>query len=169
MEYELVPKGQHRRNIAEKAIQTWKATAIGVFSGMDPKCPLYLWDLMLPQIDMQVNLQRQSNTTPKISAHAHLYGQHDFNRHPLAPLGTECHIYVPPGQRKTWGVKSKKAFYVGTSMEHYRYYWASVVETGAIQGSETMFFKHKYITDPTVTPADANLFSIFIREHKISE
>ena len=47
MDYELVPKGQHRRNIAEKAIQTWKAHAIGVFSGMDTKCPLFLWDLML--------------------------------------------------------------------------------------------------------------------------
>ena len=26
--YELVPKGMHRRNIAERAIQTWKAHAI---------------------------------------------------------------------------------------------------------------------------------------------
>jgi len=31
MKYELVPKGQHRCNIAEKAIQTWKAHAVGVF------------------------------------------------------------------------------------------------------------------------------------------
>ena len=85
MEYELVPKGQHRRNIAEKAIQTWKSHAISVFSGMDSKCPLFLWDLMLRQIDMQVNMLRQSNVTPKVSAEAHLHGQHDFNRHPLAP------------------------------------------------------------------------------------
>ena len=25
LEYELVPKGQHRRNLAERALQTWKA------------------------------------------------------------------------------------------------------------------------------------------------
>lgn len=43
--YELVPKGQHRRNIAEKAIQTWKA-----------------------QINMQLNLLRFSHVTPNISA-----------------------------------------------------------------------------------------------------
>ena len=48
MNYELVPKGQHRRNIAEKAIQTWKAHAIGVYSGMSEKCPLAIWDLLLP-------------------------------------------------------------------------------------------------------------------------
>ena len=70
MEYELVPKGQHRRNIAEKAIQTWKFHAISVFSGMDSKCPLFLWNQMLRQIDMQVNMLRQSNTTPKVSAYA---------------------------------------------------------------------------------------------------
>ena len=52
MQYELVPKGQHRRNIAEKAIQTWKSHAVGVFSGMSDKCPLAIWDLILPQIDM---------------------------------------------------------------------------------------------------------------------
>ena len=28
--YELVPKGIHRRNIAEREIQTWKSHAIGV-------------------------------------------------------------------------------------------------------------------------------------------
>ena len=74
MEYELFPKGQHRRNIAEKAIQTWKAHAISVFSGMDSKCLLFLWDLMLDQIDMQVNMLRQSNVTPKVSAFAPLNG-----------------------------------------------------------------------------------------------
>ena len=122
---------------------------------MDPKCPLALWDLMLPQIDMQVNLLRQSNITPKISAYAHLHGQHDFNRQPLAPLGVEVHVYVPPENRHTWSVKTKKGFYVETSTEHYRYYKAYIPETGSIQGTETMFFKHKYITMPALTAADA--------------
>jgi hypothetical protein len=84
-----------------------------------------------------------------------MHGQHNFNRHPLAPLGLEAHIYVPPDKRKTWGIKSHKGFYIGTSTEHYRYYKAYCTDTRAVQGSETMFFKHKYITSPTVTPADA--------------
>ena len=28
LEYELVPKGQHRRNLAEQALQTWEAHTI---------------------------------------------------------------------------------------------------------------------------------------------
>ena len=42
MTYELVPKGMHRRNIAEKAIQTWKSHAIGVFSGFPASFPLFM-------------------------------------------------------------------------------------------------------------------------------
>ena len=103
MEYELVPKGQHRRNIAEKAIQTWKSHAISVFSGMDSKCPLFLWDLMLRQIDMQVNMLRQSNVTPKVSAEAHLHGQHDFNRHPLAPPRNRGAQLYPTRQAQNLG------------------------------------------------------------------
>ena len=155
MEYELVPKGQHRRNIAKKVIQTFKAHAIGVFSGIDPKCPLSLLDLMLKQVDCQVNLLRQANAAPKVSAYAYLHGQHDFNRHPFAPLGIEIHSYVQPNKRMTWEVKCKKGYYIGTSLEHYRYYFAHIRDTGGIQGSETMYFKHKYITMPTVTPSDA--------------
>ena len=82
-------------------------------------------------------------------------GQHNFNRHPLAPLGIEMHMYEHPGKRKTWGVKSKKGHYVGTSLEHYRYYFGYFSDTKAVRGSETCIFKHKYITTPTVTPADA--------------
>ena len=104
---------------------------------------------------MQVNLLRQANAAPTISAWAYLHGQHDFNRHPLAPLGIECHVYIPPGNRKTWAVKSNKGYYIGTTLEHYRYYKAYCNDTRAVQGSETMFFKHKYITAPTVTPEDA--------------
>jgi hypothetical protein len=155
VDYELVPKGQHRRNIAEKAIQTWKSHAIGALSGIGERCPLYLWDTMLPHLDRQVNMLRMSNVAPKVSAYAHLYGPHDFNRHPWAPLGIAVHVYIPPDKRRSWSVKSKKGHYIGMSTEHYRYYLVDVTETKQIQGSETVFFKHKYITMPDVTPADA--------------
>eukprot|EP00804_Cyclotella_cryptica_P009391 CCRYP_018074-RA/>CCRYP_018074-RA protein AED:0.17 eAED:0.15 QI:0/0/0/0.75/0/0/4/0/1210 len=39
MTYQLVPPDDHRRNIAEKAIQTWKDHFIAVISGTDAKFP----------------------------------------------------------------------------------------------------------------------------------
>ena len=110
--YELVPKGMHRRNMAERAIQTWKAHAIGVLCGLPSTCPLGLWCQLLPQIDMQVNMLRQSNTNPNVCAWTVLQGAHDFNRHPLAPLGIEMHMLTPAGNRRSWGVKIEKCFYI---------------------------------------------------------
>ena len=60
-----------------------------------------------------------------------------------------------PYKRKTWGVRSKPGYYVGTSLEHYRYYWGWMSETKKIRGSKTVSFKHKYITNPSVTTGDA--------------
>ena len=44
LEYELVPKGQHRQNLAERALKTWKAHTIGALSGVSATFPLGLWD-----------------------------------------------------------------------------------------------------------------------------
>eukprot|EP00804_Cyclotella_cryptica_P020749 CCRYP_016588-RA/>CCRYP_016588-RA protein AED:0.03 eAED:0.02 QI:0/0/0/1/1/1/3/0/1217 len=85
MTYQLVPPDDHRRNIAEKAIQTWKDHFIAVISGTDAKFPLHLWCQLLPQMERQLCLLRQSNAYPHISSHTHLYGHHDYNAHPFVP------------------------------------------------------------------------------------
>ena len=54
-------------------------------------------------------------------------------------------------------MRSKPGYYVGTSLEHYRYYWGWMRETKKIRGSDTVIFKHKYITNPSVTTGDAIL------------
>ena len=43
-----------------------------------------LWNRIIQQIEMQVNLLRQANATPKVSVHANLNGPYDFNRMPMA-------------------------------------------------------------------------------------
>jgi len=45
-------------------------------------------------------------------------------------------------------------WYVGTSHEHYRAHIIHVKATNSDRISETVFFKHKYLTNPTVTHAD---------------
>jgi hypothetical protein len=148
MTYELVPAGQHRRSVAEKAIQTWKAYLISVLCGVAENFPMNLWDNILEQVDLGCNLLRMSNANPKISAYAYLNGPHDFNRMPLAPLGVECIMYIQPDKRKTFAPRAIKGWYIGTSKEHYRYYKAWCKETKTTRGSETVYFKHKYITIP---------------------
>jgi hypothetical protein len=74
MEHELVPPSNHRRNQAERAIQTFKAHFISILVGVDDKFPLSLWCHLLEPAELTLNLLRQSKVTPKISTFAHVHG-----------------------------------------------------------------------------------------------
>jgi hypothetical protein len=60
MTFELVPPDDHRRNMAEKAIQTFKDHMVSVLSGCSPHMPMHLWCQLLPQMEQQLLLLRQS-------------------------------------------------------------------------------------------------------------
>lgn len=92
MTYELVPPGCHRHNAAEVAIRNFKAHFLSVLAGVSSDFPLSLWDKLLPQTEITLNLRRQSNATPTVSAYAHLNGPFDYNKMPLAPMG--CNVQV---------------------------------------------------------------------------
>ena len=40
---QMVPPDTHRRNIAERAIQTFKSHFIAILAGVDPRFPIFLW------------------------------------------------------------------------------------------------------------------------------
>eukprot|EP00804_Cyclotella_cryptica_P008215 CCRYP_015150-RB/>CCRYP_015150-RB protein AED:0.19 eAED:0.17 QI:0/0/0/1/0/0/2/0/720 len=155
MTYQLVPPDDHRRNLAEKAIQTWKDHFIAALSGTAEKFPLHLWCQTLPQMERQLNLLRQSRLHPKLSAYAHLYGHHDYNALPFVPIGMEALVHDKPHRRKSFAQHCSKGWVLGTSTEHYRCWTVWTSKTRITRISASVFFKHKYITTPTVTPADA--------------
>ena len=99
MTHEKVLPRNHRRNIAEKGIQVAKAHLISVIYGVDPNCPIHIWDRFLPQIEMGLNMLRPSKLVPTISTWAHLHGQHDYNAYPLAPVGCAVEMHVQPEYR----------------------------------------------------------------------
>jgi hypothetical protein len=66
---QLVPPDNHRRNLAERAIQTFKNHFKVVLSGVDDNFPMRLWDRLLPQTVPTLNLLRQSNVAPTVSAY----------------------------------------------------------------------------------------------------
>ncbi|KAL7474455.1 hypothetical protein ACHAW6_000429 [Cyclotella cf. meneghiniana] len=64
--YELVLPDMHRWNRAE--------------NGVDASFPMTLWDRLVPQAEMMVNLLRQANVVPKLSAYAYMNGPHDYKK-----------------------------------------------------------------------------------------
>ena len=119
MTYQLVPPDDHRRNIAEKAIQTWKDHFIGALSGTAATFPRHLLCQAIPQAERQLLLLRQSSVFPKISAYAHVYGAHDYNAAPFVPIDMESLVHDKPHRRKTYAKHFSKSFFLGTFFGHY--------------------------------------------------
>jgi hypothetical protein len=110
---ELVPPGCHRRNAAEVAIRNFKAHFLSILAGTADNFPPSLWDRLLPQIEITLNLLRQSNATPTVSAYAaHLSGPFDYNKMPLAPMGCEVQVHEKTDKRGSWAYHSVDGWYL---------------------------------------------------------
>ncbi len=96
MAYELVPLDDHQCNMAEKAIQTFKVHFVGILSSYAPTFPLHLWCQLLQQVERQLHLLQQLQLQPNISAYVHVYGHHDYNKHPFVPIGMEALVHGKP-------------------------------------------------------------------------
>jgi hypothetical protein len=70
--YQLVPPHCHRRNAAERAIRTFKEHFVAGLFSVDPSFPMHLWDRLLPQAEITLNLLRTSRLHPQLSAAAHI-------------------------------------------------------------------------------------------------
>ena len=66
VQFQLVPPDMHRRNAAERAIRTFKAHFIVILAGVALDFPRHLWDLLLPQTEMTLNLLRQATANTAI-------------------------------------------------------------------------------------------------------
>ena len=79
VDYQIVPPGVHRRNAAERAIRTFKNHLIAGLCSTHPDFPMKLWDRLIPQAEITLNLLRGSRMNPKLSAYAQIHGPFDCN------------------------------------------------------------------------------------------
>jgi hypothetical protein len=54
--FQLVTPDMHRWKRAEQAIRMFKAHFLSILAGVDPTSPPYLWNLLLPQTELTLNL-----------------------------------------------------------------------------------------------------------------
>jgi hypothetical protein len=128
----------HRRNAAERAIRTFKNHFIAGLCSVDKHFPLHLWDKLLPQAELTLNLLRGSRINPKLSAHAQLHGAVDFNRTPLAPPGIRVLVHIKPAERTTWSPHGADGWYIGPALESYRCYTVWLWDTRATRLCDTL-------------------------------
>ena len=126
---QLVPPHIHQRNLAERAIRTFKEHFIAGLSSTHKDFPLNLWCQLIPHATLTLNLLRQSSMNPKLSGYAQLHGEFNYNATPLALLGTQVIIHEKPMARGTWEPHGLKGWYLGPLMNHYRFHHVYVTNT----------------------------------------
>ena len=114
----------------------------------DPDFPLREWDRLIPQAELTLNLMRNSRINPRLSAWAYVFGNHDFNRVPLAPPGTKIVLHSKPSHRKSWAFHGEEGYYIGPAQDHYRCVKCYIPKTRKERISDTVSFIPKVIPIP---------------------
>ncbi len=97
---QLVPPDTHRRNLAERAIQTFKSHFIAILAGVDPSFPMNLWDRLIPQAVLTLNLLQQSHEMPTVLVYQFFNETFDYNKMPLAPIGCAVQMHESTNRQK---------------------------------------------------------------------
>jgi hypothetical protein len=144
--FQLVPPYSHIRNSAERAIRSFKDHLIAGLCSTDKYFPMHLWDILLPQAVITLNMLRTSRINT--------FGQYDFNRAPMAPPGTRIIAHDTPSRRQTWAPHGQDGWYIGPALEHYRCYKVYITKTRGERIVETVDFFPEKITLLFPSPQD---------------
>ena len=136
-----------------RSIRKFKNHFIAGLCITDANFTLKVWDHLLPQALITLNLLRGSRINPQLSAWVHVHGAFDFNSTPLAPPGSRVLVPEKPSVRGTWALHAVEGWYLGPALRHYRCYRVWVNETSAERIADTWFPTH--VTMPTVSSANA--------------
>ena len=145
IQYQLVPPHIHRQNSAERAIRTFKNHLLANLEGAGPNFSVSEWDWLLPQIQITLNILRNSRVNPKLSSYAYLFGNYDFNKAPLAPFGTKVISHLKSDKRASWEYHGEEGWSIGPLLEHYQCVKFFFPYTGKTRYTNTVYFFPKEI------------------------
>ncbi len=77
-----------------------KGHLISVLAGVADSFPINQLDELLPQTNLILNLLRQLNVAPNISAYAYHHGSFDYNRMPIAHMGCAVQFQIKPSKKR---------------------------------------------------------------------
>jgi hypothetical protein len=121
---------------------------------IDKNFPLHLWDRLVPQAELMLNLLRGSRINPSLSAYAQVHGAYDFNATPLGPPSTRVLAHEKPSNRKTWSPHALDGWYIGTAPELYRCYNVWMWDTRATCICDTLTWYPTQVSMPPSSTTD---------------
>ena len=116
--YQLVPPNTHRINAAEQAIRMFKSHFLSILAGVAPYFPRNLWDLLLPQTELTLNLLRQSTLDPSRSAWSYFHGPFNYDATLIGHLGCDIIAHKKTGTRHSLEFCGAAGWNVGVALQH---------------------------------------------------
>ena len=149
--YQFVPPNNHRRNDAEWDIRTFKEHFIRFLEGLHKQLPVSMWDHLIEQAVITLNLLRQNVVHPHLSVWDNQNGTLNYDDTPMSHMGFRVMIHKTEKLRSSWDFHAAPGYYVGPALNHYRHLTVFITKTRAPIISDIVEFRHYCITVPPVT------------------
>ena len=91
-----------------------------------------------------------------MSAYTQLFGSFDYNRTPIASLGTKAFVHERITQRRTHADHGKIGYVIGPSPKHYRHMYFYISTTRGNRHTDTYVFIPSKFELPANAVADSN-------------
>jgi hypothetical protein len=117
--FQLAPPDMHHCNQVECAICMFRDHFLAILAGINYAFPPYLWNLLLPQAKLTLNLLRQALLNTRISAWEFFQGHIDFIKTLLGPVGCCILIHAKLATQFSWNFHAKQGFYIGPALDSY--------------------------------------------------
>ena len=108
----------------------------------------------MDQVELTLDILRNSRVNPTLSTHEYLNGVHDFNKMPLALPGTQSIVYTKPDKYASWAFHGENGWYVGLEPHNYGYFKWFIPATHKEIISDTVLLIPSKIPIPSITLAD---------------
>jgi hypothetical protein len=156
IDFQLASPHENQLNPAKRSIQTFKNHLIAILHGCNRKFPAWLWCQIIPQVVMTLNMLRRSRINPRLSAHTQIFGVFDYNRPPLAPIGTRTIVHERTTQqgRTTFSNHGVIGWTIGPALDQYRHWECFIPKTRGTRVSDTVVFLPEKYSMSTTASAD---------------
>jgi hypothetical protein len=100
---------------------------------------------------------RFSRRNPNQSANQEIYGPFNFNKTPLAPLGTKALIYDDPDSPASWALHATDGYYVGPAVDHYQCLCFYIPATRCFRFADTWCLYPTHCQTPVASQHDLSI------------
>ena len=105
-----------------------------------------MWDNLLVQPELTINLLRQATLNPRTIAWKYYNRAFGYKATPLVPIRCKIMIHTTSNKRKYWYQRGQEGFSVGSDLKHYRCIQAIDRKTKALFIIDTDEYLHEYLT-----------------------